>query len=267
MSITIQSSGAASPASRTTEASKVSRRHEDVPEGNASARSGESRGPAGRNALMEALSIALTGLTSASQTDPSSTTPAAGEQASGSRIVRDEQKHALHAFVHELFAALRPSGGEDGVKGHHGRGFAWGRASASELSQRLEALAKSLGEAASAGGSIAPPVPDPAADPVAQAALAAGDAVTAVPTAAPPAVPPDGAIAAASGGDRTVAGSPLLAAFERLAAALGGGAVEVEGAASPAGLLVALLEQMAQTLNAGSAGGTLASGVLVDVSA
>jgi hypothetical protein len=199
---------------------------------------------------------------------PPQTRPTRRRSPPGSR------REALQAFAHELFNALRPTP-DASVKGHHGRGFAWGRTSLGDLAERLEALAQKLG-----GGTTAP------ADTAASTAPAAGDAATlpastgsaiattategaidttvtgaAAPTAVAGAATP--AIESAATGEPAVTvptpvaaaapaavpvESPLMAAFRQLAAALQGSNSSTGAASSPADALAALLHRMSQAL-------------------
>lgn len=154
MSIAIHSS---KHAGHVTEASAVSRRRDSEPDAASTPeRSAEAKAPKGRHALMNALSEALSSLGSAA-TSATSETDSTDDAAAPAATTR-EQKEALHAFAHELFNALRPTSDGPG-KGHHGRGFAWGRTSLGDLAERLEALAQKL------GGATATPTPSPTPTP------------------------------------------------------------------------------------------------------
>ena len=221
----------------------ASRRHEHALQAHGPERKRESERSTGRHALVAALNDALAGLMPASQSASAAATSAGDAPASGSAVSAEERKHALHEFMHELLGALRPTGGEGGAKGHHGRGFAWGRTSEGDLARRLDALAQRLGGTAPKPVPTDTPLPVPSTDAVAQP----------VPQAAP-------------GSATLVADTPLLTAFKHLAAALNGGAGEGDGKAAPADQLAALLHQMAQALQADPVAEAPASGSLIDVS-
>ena len=156
MSIAIHSS---KHAGQITEASAVSRRRDSEPDAASTPeRSAETKAPKGRHALMNALSEALASLGSAATSGAAET--AATDDAAAPAATTREQKEALHAFSHELFNALRPT--SDGLgKGHHGRGFAWGRTSLGDLAERLEALAQKLGGATPAPAGTTTSTPNP----------------------------------------------------------------------------------------------------------
>ena len=298
MSIAIHSS---KHAGQVTEASTVSRRRDSEPDAASTPeRSAETKAPKGRHSLMNALSEALASLGSAATpaTSETDSTDDAGAPAATTR----EQKEALHAFSHELFNALRPTGDGTG-KGHHGRGFAWGRTSLGDLAERLEALAQKL------GGATATPTPTPnpvdaSTDPVTTgstskattgttttgstatgttaANTAATSTVAASPTAASAAVTTSPAVvpSTTSSPATTVttpvattapvaapAESPLLAAFRQLTSALKGNATSGATDTSPADALAALLHKMSQALMSDGHVETPASGSLIDVTA
>jgi len=156
MSIAIHSS---KHAGHVAEASAVSRRRDsEADAASTTDRSAETKAPKGRHALMNALSEALASLGSATTSTASGTN--ATEDAAAPAATTREQKEALHAFSHELFNALRPT--SDGLgKGHHGRGFAWGRTSLGDLAERLEALAQKLGGATPAPAGTTTSTPNP----------------------------------------------------------------------------------------------------------
>ena len=156
MSIAIHSS---KHAGHVPEASAVSRRRDSEPDAASTPeRSAETKAPKGRHALMNALSEALASLGSAATSGAAET--AATDDAAAPAAATREQKEALHAFSHELFNALRPT--SDGLgKGHHGRGFAWGRTSLGDLAERLEALAQKLGGATPAPAGTTTSTPNP----------------------------------------------------------------------------------------------------------
>ena len=184
---------------------------------------GEGAAPNSRHALLgaltEALESRLPGAGGASAADAQTS---AGEHAS---------TEALHAFVHALFAELRPSDAE----GRHGRGFAWGRTTVAALGQRLDALIERLrgGTAAAA----APPVADSAAAPTADA-----PAVSATATAAE---------------------SPVFTAFRELATARGAGGEE----GRTADALMAVLRRVASALGGDAEALAPAAGIVLDVTA
>jgi len=284
MSIAIHSSKSAS---RAAEASAVSRRRESAPDAAAGERSSETKAPKGRHALMNALADALSTLGSGPAATNGET--GAADEGAAPPIATREQKEALQAFTHELLDALRPTP-DATVKGHQGRGFAWGRTSLGDLAQRLEALAQKLVGAATApvdtpapavpatGGAATGAAPSgtgtaAGADATAETAAATGvDATTdaeAPPLATEPSEPvvstaTTPAPVATSGSVATPTESPLLAAFRQLATALKGTGASAE--ASPADALAALLHRMSQALVSDGRGDTPASGSLVDVS-
>jgi len=211
-----------------------------------------AQAPKGRHALLAALTDALGGLASASA--GSATSAPTDESSPGDR----ESKHALHAFVHELFAALRPAESE----GRTGRGFAWGRTSAADFAQRLDALVQRL------QGGAAPAPSDPSAVPALDVPAPASTTATQTPTSDTPATaaPTAPAGAAPATPPTRLGADPLLSAFQQLLAvrhpADSGGA---PGDGSDA--LVAFLQRMSQSLGANAASGTPAPGTLLDVTA
>ena len=295
MSIAIHSSNGTS---HTAGVAALSRRHEAASDTSTSERSAEAKAPKGRHALMNALSDALAGL-GATAGATAETGTAGGSDPS---LVRTpEQKEALHAFAHELFNALRPAPDATG-KGHHGRGFAWGRTSLGDLAERIQALAQKLAGAATPAAGTAPLTP------------AAGDGATTAPASTGAASPATGSTGStvdsaapsvtgaigttgttgttetagttgttqtagaasaaptvttptptANPGPSTGAESPLLAAFRRLAASLQGSAPDGDAAASPADALAAMLHRMAQALVPDGRTEPPASGSLIDV--
>lgn len=200
----------------------------------------------GRQGLVAALMQAL----HAADLEVAAHRAPAGDQApAGSR----ESKQALHAFTHELFAALRPPEAEGG----HGRGFAWGRTSMGDLARRLEALVQTLhgvGPAATAGVEAVP-----ATNAIATAVAVDASGGTA---ASGNIVGAESAAAKASG---TGADSPLVAAFSRLIAA--GNPGEQTGAASGTEALMALLQRMSEALRGDPAAATPVAGSLLHVTA
>jgi len=275
MSAAIQSPSAAGCACRAAEVSTVSRRHEQASRVQGPEDDRERKHSTGRHALVAALHDALAGLMQVGQTGRATQASAGQAVASGAPVGADDRKQALHEFLHELFSALRPTGGEGGAKRHHGHGFAWGRASAGDLAQRLEALAQSLGGAAppASADAAAPttsPAPvavkttqaTPAADGMdASAAVAPAD----VPTRAPILAVADPAKGANPPSGGAIADTPLLTAFTHLVAAPKGGTVDA--ATSPADRLAALLHQMAQALQSRPGSEVPVAGSLIDVSA
>jgi hypothetical protein len=272
----------------------LSRRHEAARDSTAPERSADGKAPKGRHALMNALSDALAGLGADAGVTAGT---GAASSADTSAVRTPEQKEALHAFAHELFSALRPTPDATG-KGHHGRGFAWGRTSLGDLAERIEALAQRLAGAATPAGGTAPAAlaagdgATPAPGSTGAASTAAGSTGTTLDAAAQPATgatgstgttgtttaqtagaataaptvttrTPTASAAPATGGE-----SPLLAAFRRLAASLQGSAPDAgTAAASPADALAALLHRMAQALVPDGRTEPPASGSLIDVTA
>ena len=204
------------------------RRPEAVQEGSA---------PKGRHALVEALREALQPPAAGVADEPVSANPASDDRTS---------RQAFHAFVHALFAELRPTDAE----GRHGRGFAWGRTSSSDLAQRLDALVEWL-QSSSNDDAAAVPEVAPTATPSPDDAIA---------RATTPST--DDAIAPAT--DSVTADTPLLSAFRRL----GAGAAEGGDATDASASLVAFLRRVSEAL-AGDAGtaGSVAAGSLLDVTA
>jgi hypothetical protein len=243
----------------------MSRRHEAAPDDATSPeRSTEAKAPKGRHALMNALSDALATLGAAAGTTGET---AAADGTTTSAVKTPEQKEALHAFAHELFNALRPTPDSTG-KGHHGRGFAWGRTSLGDLAERVEALAQKLTGATAPSAGTAPVTPTAGNAPTtgsttgASAATATPTATSATPTVTAPATTTTSAAATTSGE------SVLLSAFRRLTASLNGSAPDAgAAAASPAEALAALLHRMAQALVPDAHTEPPASGSLVDVTA
>ena len=207
--------------------------------------------PKGRHALLAALTEALEGLA------PASAGNVASAPTDETSPADRESKHALHAFVHELFAALRPAESE----GRTGRGFAWGRTSSADFAQRLDALVQRLqgGAAPAPSNPAAVPAPDVPAPAATAAATPASDA----PATASPTAPP----ADASATPPTRNGvDPLLTAFQQLLAVRH---PAVSGGASADGIdtLVAFLQRMAQSLGGQAASGSSVPGTLLDVTA
>ncbi len=203
--------------------------------------------PKGRHALLAALTEALGGLTSASAGNDASAPTDASAPADR------ESKHALHAFVHELFAALRPAESE----GRTGRGFAWGRTSSADLAQRLDALVQRF------QGGAAPAASDPAAPAPDVRAPAAATPTPDTPATTSPTVPSADASAPPP---RQIGVDPLLSAFQQLLAVRHPGN---SGGASAEGIdaLVAFLQRMTQSLGGQAASDAPVPGTLLDVTA
>jgi hypothetical protein len=199
------------------------RRQNVTPTGQATEQSGDAKAPKGRNALMGALMQALHEVAPGAGDDTTASVDEAGPSP-GDR----PSKHALHDFVHELFAGLRPTESE----GRHGRGFAWGRTSAADLAQRLDALVQRL-QGAPTPAEAAPVEPTP------QTPRSAGDA----------------------------ADSPLRSAFNRLIAARNPGETPAEGGVDGADALIALIQRMSRALAGDSVADAPVAGSLLDVTA
>ncbi len=110
----------------------------------------EAKAPKGRHALMNALSDALSSLGSASAVKASSE-PDATEEAAAPADHHPRAEGRPASLHPRAFQCAPADAGRATVKGHQGRGFAWGRTSLGDLAQRLEALAQKLG-----GGATAP---------------------------------------------------------------------------------------------------------------
>jgi hypothetical protein len=230
---------------------------------------------------------------SSSTPTSSSATPAASTRGDGDH---DEQgtsdvRHALHAFMHQLFQVLRPATGDAGAPGRHGHGFGWGRQSPADIAQRLEALAQSLlgtgggtdattassassvpastsdsstAPSGSTGGSDATSSPDAPASADATTASAASDLATQTPTSStsPKSTP-------CHGPNTSTAPSPtssLLAAFDRLMTALHAHVTAQGGATgSSAAALASLLHRLSTALS--SSDGVPTAGALIHVTA
>jgi hypothetical protein len=173
----------------------------------------ESTPPKARHVLIEALHEAL------QPPAPGATGNPASADSHGSPSDGRASRQAFHAFVHALFAELRPIEGE----GRHGRGFAWGRTSTTDLAQRLDALVDRLQGVA----------PDDAAG-----------AAEAAPVRTAPTT--DDAVAPATG--ELAVDAPLLSAFRRLLAATDTGATEGGAASGASGSLVAVLRRVSEAL-------------------
>jgi len=206
---------------------------------------GDRAAPSRRHALLDAIAEAVAALFPGSAGDGGA--EPADEHAS---------KHALHRFVHALFAELRPHRG-DGDQG--GRGFAWGRANAATLGQRLDALVARL-----RAGSATASTPATTGETAAAAATDAAAAAAAT-SSTPPGAGGEASSTtepAASAPSPTTA-SPLLTAFRELATARGAG----EGDSATSDALIAMLQRIASAL--GGDVGALAppAGSLLDATA
>lgn len=255
MSLAMQSlTASAAPTRAATHAAAVEH-HGAVPPGAPGAeRTEDGKAPKGRNALLGALTQALDELASASAGDAA---PADTEEPSASDR---ESKHALPTFVHELFAALRPTDAE----GRHGRGFAWGRTSLADLAQRLDTLVQRLqgGAASPSEPRVVDPAPEvPASAPTPSVETSSGGAAVASTPIAPA---PDEAKAATGG---VATDSPLLSAFRQLLAARSPGEAAGAGAADGSDALVALLQRMSRALAGDAATDAPIAGSLLDVTA
>ena len=301
MSIAIHSS---KHAGQITEASAVSRRRDSEPDAASTPeRSAETKAPKGRHALMNALSEALASLGSAATSGAAET--AATDDAAAPAAATREQKEALHAFSHELFNALRPTSDGPG-KGHHGRGFAWGRTSLGDLAERLEALAQKLGGATPAPAGTTTSTPNPvdastepgttgststtttgtttpgtatagtaatgtaSANTAATGTAASRTASTSAAATTTPTVAPSATVPTPVVTTAPIAApaeSPLLAAFRQLTSALKGSTTSGATDTSPADALAALLHKMSQALMSDGHVEAPASGSLIDVTA
>lgn len=252
MSLAMQPLAASSSSAYTAPDGAVHRRKADETRAHGTEQGEGAKAPKGRHALLAALSDALEGLASASAGDASAPTHE-------SSLNERESKQALHAFAHELFAALRPAESE----GRTGRGFAWGRTSSADFAQRLDALVRRL-----QGGAV-----DTPSDP--SVAAATPDAPVLAPT------PPVATTAAETPGTASttapVAGAsvtlpipidvdPLFSAFEQLLAVRHPADT---GGASGSGIdaLVAFLQRMSQSLGGQAASSSPVPGTLLDVTA
>jgi len=205
---------------------------------------GDRAAPNRRHALLGAIADAVAALFPGSARDGGA--KPADEHAS---------KHALHRFVHALFAELRPPRGE----GDQGRGFAWGRTNAATLGQRLDALVARL-QAGSATATAPATTDETAATAATDAAAAAAATSSTSPGASEEAS--STTEPAASAPSATTA-SPLLTAFRELATARGAG----EGDSATSDALIAMLQRIASAL--GGDVGALAppAGSLLDATA
>lgn len=254
MSLAMQSLAASPSSPCTAPDGAANRRRADEAQAHGTEQGEGARAPKGRHALLTALSDALEGLVSASAGD------AAAAPSDESAPSDRESKQALHAFAHELFAALRPAESE----GRTGRGFAWGRTSSADFAQRLDALVQRLqGGAAQAtsdsdGATATAEVPVPAPT----ATVAASTAET--PETASPTAP----AADASATPPTPIGvDPLLSAFQQLLAVRD--PADTDGASSGGSIdaLVAFLQRMSQSLGGEAASSSPVPGTLLDVTA
>ena len=249
MSLAMQSLAASPSSACTAPDTATTRRKADDARALGTEQSEGAQAPKGRHALLAALTDALGGLASASA--GSATSAPTDESSPGDR----ESKHALHAFVHELFAALRPSESE----GRPGRGFAWGRTSSVDLAQRLDAVVQRL-----QGAAPSPPASAVVASPEVEAG--SGDAPAAPSTSAstaPDDAPAMPAADAAATPATTIGADPLLAAFQQLLASRHPAADSGDGSDA----LIAFLQRMSQALAGDAASEPPAAGTLLDVTA
>ena len=205
----------------------------------------------GRHALLGAVTDALEGLGLVAAGNNASTAqegPSAGDRAS---------KQQLHAFVHELFAALRPAESE----GRTGRGFAWGRTSSADFGLRLDALVRSLQGPAQAPSEppVLAPLPEASAPtPPAPVGTTEGETPPAAAATAPAAEPPLTQTV-------QVAVDPLLPAFQRLLDGKAPGNDSGADSGSGTETLIAFLQRLAQAMTSAGAGGSAVAGALLDV--
>jgi hypothetical protein len=150
--------------------------------------------PNSRHALLGALADVLASSAPAS----TASSPAADERAGGGEHASTQ---ALHAFVHALFAELRPTDGQ----GSHGRGFAWGRTTAATLGQRLEDAVARLRGGDDDAAATSPPASTATESPLLTAFR-------------------ELATARGAGGDEAATANALVAVLQRVASALGGDA-------------------------------------------
>jgi hypothetical protein len=259
MSLALQSLASSSPSACDASDGAVHRRKDNEARTDGSERAQGAQAPKGRHALLAALTEALGALGAAPGDDTAS---AASDELSPST---SESKHALHAFVHELFSALRPAESE----GRSGRGFAWGRTSSADLAQRLDALVQSLqaGTAKTprelpADASTAAIAPTPAIAPTTSSEAVAVPAKE-TPEAGPPLAP---ARDASTTSTTAVHVDPLLSAFRELLAARH--PVDASGASGDGvDALVDFLQRMSQSLEGDAASGSPTPGTLLDVTA
>ena len=250
MSLAMQSLAAATSFASTARDPTV-KRQKDVPPGaHDTEQGGGAVASKGRHALLGALTTALEGLglvAAGSNTSAAEEGTSAGDRAS---------KQQFHAFVHELFAALRPAESE----GRMGRGYAWGRTSSADFGLRLDALVRSLqgGQATSEPPVLAPLPEGSAPTPPAPVATPEGEAPSAAASTARAAEPPV---------TRTVqvAAGTLLPAFQRLLD--GAPPANDSGAGSGSGTetLIAFLQRLAQAMTSAGASGSAVAGALLDV--
>ena len=254
MSIAMQSLTVPSSAARAATHLAATERQRDVPSpGHGADRSEDARAPKGRNALVGALNEALAELAAASAGDPASVD---GEEPS---LSERASKHALHSFMHELFAALRSTDAE----GRHGRGFAWGRTSLADLAQRIDALVQRLqgGAAAPAESPPVEPAPEtPASAPTPAVAASSDEADVG---SAPPVPASDAAPATRS----VAVDSNLLSAVSRLLTARDAGDSPGPGTVDGSDSLIALLQRMSQALAGDGVAEVPVAGSLLDATA
>jgi hypothetical protein len=251
MSLAMQSL-AAPTSSASAAGDTAAKRQKDVPAGAHDA--GQGGGAVawkGRHALLGAVTDALEGLGLVAASNKASTAqegPAAGDR---------ESKQSLHAFVHELFAALRPAESD----GRMGRGFAWGRTSSADFGLRLDALVRSL-----QGPAQAPSEP-PVLAPSPEASVPAPTAPVGTPEGETPSPAASTGPAAELSPARTVqvAADTLLPAFQRLLDGAPSGDDSREDSGSSAETLIAFLQRLAQAMTSAGASGSAVAGALLDV--
>ena len=227
MSLAIHSPVATtSPASAPSDAA-VKRQKEGRAGGQGTEQAGGAEPTKGRHALSAALTEALEGLGLVAAGGPAS------NARQGLSVGDREAKQELHAFVHELFAALRPAD----VEGRTGRGFAWGRTSSADLALRLDALVQRL------QGSAPTPSEPPATSSTA-------------PAPTPPSTP-----------TTPVEADPLLSAFQQLLAVAHPSAESGGDAAEGTATLVAFLQRLSEAMNSAAGSGSPVPGTLLDVTA
>jgi len=253
MSIAMQSLAASSPSACAASDGAVQRRKNDEARTEGTEHGERAQAPKGRHALLAALSDALGALAPAAGDDGASA--ATDELSPGAR----ESKHALHAFVHELFSALRPAESE----GRSGRGFAWGRTSSADLAQRLDALVQRLQAGAAQAPAELPGVASTGAIPPTASSEAVAAPANETPAAVPPLAP---ARDASPPSTTTVRVDPLLASFQELLAAR-----HPADSSSTSGdsmdALIDFLQRMSHSLAGGAASGSPTPGTLLDVTA
>jgi hypothetical protein len=251
MSLAVQSLAATTASASAAPDTAVNRR-KDVP---IAALASETDGGAaawkGRHALLGAVTDALEGL---GLVATSHTASAAREEPSTGD---HESKQPLQAFVHELFAALRPVESE----GRMGRGFAWGRTSSADFGLRLDALVRSL------QGPVQAPSEPPVLAPLPEASAPVPPAVVGTPEGETPSAAAPTPHAPESPLTRTAQApaETLLPAFQRL---LDGAPPGNDSGADPGTAtetLIAFLQRLAQAMTSADASGSVVAGALLDV--